>query len=159
MSSSSSAASPADLFAQVTPFRIDRIGQSYVEVTVAGTRKTVYQTATVKVEYDIDSYKRGMARCALGPELTAAVVVIAERGKGYAVGISPRSTRQHQHYQDSFTVILGTETLPDRFPMKRVCARLWNLAPQAAAVEWGNAQTNGDGHQVLRKTLAHLEHL
>lgn len=126
---------------------------------MAGTRKTVYETPRVKVEYDIDSYKRGIARCALGPELGAAVVLIAERAKGYAMGISPRSTRQHQHYQDSFTVIPGTTTLPLRFPMKRVCARLWNLAPQAAVVEWGNAKTNGDGHRVLTKTLAHLEHI
>ncbi len=125
-----------------------------------GRRVTVYRSPTgrVTVEFDVDSYKRGIARCAVGPELRGVVDAIAHTAELYAKSISPRSRRQHQHYQDSFRHQRTTVVLPPRWPMRRVCARLWNVAPHAAAVEWGGAH-NPTGHRVLGKTLERLEHL
>lgn len=124
---------------------------------MAGRRVTVYRSPSVTVEFDIDSYKSGIARCAVGPELRGAVDTIARKAEAYARSISPRSRRRHQHYADSFRHQRTTVVLPPRWPMRRVCARLWNMAPHAAAVEWGVAGSPR-GHRVLGKTLEKLEH-
>ncbi len=127
---------------------------------MAGRRKTVYRSPRVIVEFDLDAYRSGMRRCALGPELRSSVDRVAARGESFAKRIAPRTSRQHQHYADSFRIERTTVTLPKkRYPMRRVCARLWNLAPHAASVEWGNAQTNGNGHRILGRTLENLQHL
>lgn len=99
--------------------------------------------------------KAGIAKCAMGPELRAAVNHLAEHvAKPYAERISPRSNRDdHVHYADSFTVVPGTAWIA---AMQRVAARLFNTAPHAAAVEWGNGGANSRGHRVLGRTLDHL---
>lgn len=90
----------------------------------------------------------------MSPKLLEAVMSVAQdRALPYAVSISPRSTRVHRHYQDSFVVIPGTEVIAR---LRRVAARLWNMAPHAAAVEWGNEHTGGHGQKVLQRTLEHL---
>jgi hypothetical protein len=115
-------------------------------------RHTVYRGRTVVVDFDMD--RRGIAEIAVGPELKAAVHTVAEtEAKPYAISISPRSTRRHQHYMDSFSV-KDTHTVITG--MRRVAAWLFNNAPHAAAVEWGNQATNGEGHRVLGRTLDHL---
>lgn len=115
----------------------------------------VFRGRHVIVTFEMD--RVGIAKCAMGPELEAAVLHLAnDVAKPYAERISPRSKRQHQHYADSFVVVPGTAWIA---AMRRVAARLWNTAPHAAAVEWGNGSTNSRGHRVLGKTLDHLNSL
>ncbi len=103
---------------------------------------------------------QGMAACAIGPELSGSVMeVVRIRAKRFAESIAPRSDRQHRHYADSFGVELTQTGLPpDKIgipPMLRACGRLFNYAPHAAAVEFGN-QRNSRGQHILRRTLEHL---
>lgn len=126
---------------------------------MAGNRKTVYRSLHVKVEFDTDSYRKGIAQVALGPQLRGACRGVVAKATAYAVSISPRSRRKHKHYQDSFVAQNTTVVVPRHHPMRRVCVRLWNMSPQAAIVEWGNAATGGTRHRVLGKTLERLEHL
>ncbi len=117
--------------------------------------KLVYTGRHVKVTFKMD--RKGIAECARGPELTHAVQHLAEtRGLPLAIALSPRSDREdHIHYQDSWTVLLGSETIRG---MLRVAAYVYNRSPHAAAVEWGN-QRVGDGHYVLTQILNHLNSL
>lgn len=121
-------------------------------------RKTVYRGRHVTVEFELN--RRGIARCAVGPELKAACHGVVEtRALPYAVSISPRSSRRHQHYQDSFRVDDDTWTPKARMPdwhMRRVVTRLVNTSPQAILVEVGPEQGNDRGFHVLGKTLAFL---
>lgn len=119
---------------------------------IPGGRRTVYQGRNVVVEFEMD--RSGIARCAMGPELKAAVMhLAATKALPYAMEASPRSDEHHRHYQDSFSVVPGTMWIA---AMQRVAARLWNTAPHAAAVEWGNKQTGYQGHRVLGHTLDYL---
>ncbi len=125
-----------------------------------GTR--VYTGRHVTAWYKPD--RASIARCAVGPEITEAVRALAVfKAKPYAVSISPRSDSTepgHVHYQDSFTVVMGfTGLSPEAIghpPMRRAAARLYNTAPHAAAVEWGNQESGGHAHRVLGRTLAYL---
>lgn len=122
--------------------------------TVPG-RVRVFTGRHVIVSFELD--RAGLAKCAMGPELTAAVTHLATNtAKPYAERISPRSKRQHEHYADSFAVVIDSEVIES---MRRVAARLVNTAAHAAAVEWGNAKTHGRGHRVLGRTLDHLNGL
>lgn len=112
----------------------------------------VYTGLHVVVDFDFDEV--GMAKVAVGPELRDAVKdVVEHRALPYAKSISPVSRRKHKHYVDSFRV---TESHVVIAGLRRVAARLWNVAPHAATVEWGNARTNGEGHRVLGRTVDHL---
>jgi hypothetical protein len=115
--------------------------------------REVYRGRHVIVSFQMD--RSGIAQIAMGPKLLAAVLDLAEtKAKPYAESISPRSDRDdHVHYADSFVVVPGTAWIA---AMRRVAARLYNTAPHAAAVEWGNAGVNARGHRVLGRTLDHL---
>lgn len=115
--------------------------------------RQVFKGRHVEVRFDMD--RAGMAKCAMGPELASAVMTLAEtEAKPYAIAISPRSNRQKLHYQDSFVVVPGTAWIA---AMKRVAARLYNLAPHATVVEVGTDRT--PAHKVLGNTLNHLNTL
>lgn len=115
-------------------------------------RRTVYRGRHCKVDFELD--RKGIAAIAMSDELLDAVTeVVTDRALPYAISVSPRSTREHKHFQDSFAVIAGTEVWAR---MRRVASRLWNLSEHAAAVEFGNKHTGGRGHHVLRQTLDHL---
>lgn len=120
-----------------------------------GERKTVYRGVNCTVDFEMDP--KGIAKIAMGGELKDAVRSIAEtKALPYAKSISPRSRRNepgHIHYQDAFVVTPGSTVINQ---MRRVAARLWNMSPHAAAVEWGNAK-NPDGRRILAKTLTHLD--
>lgn len=125
-------------------------------------RHTVYRSNNVTVDFEMD--RDGIAECAVGPELRVACHEIAEKGKAFAIAISPVGfedlDRDDQvHYINSFElddthVVLGAID----YPMRRVATRLWNLAPHAAAVEWGN-RYNPDGYYILSNTVERLERL
>jgi hypothetical protein len=123
-------------------------------------RKRVYTGTHVTVDYEPD--KESIARCAVGPELAGAVMDIATtKALPYAVSISPRSNRNHRHYQDSWAVVPILTGVPPAAlvigepPMLRVGAALYNTSPHAAAVEWGNAK-HPRGHHILQKVLDRL---
>lgn len=120
-------------------------------------RHTVYRSNAVNVDFELD--RDGIAQCAMGPELKAAVRAIADKGQAFAISISPVSDEHeegHVHYIESFVIDETSVVLPKEWPMRRVCARLWNIAPHAAAVEWGT-QRNPDGYYVLTNTVERLE--
>ncbi len=109
--------------------------------------------------------RKGMAACAVGPELKAAVHDVAvTKAMPFAIAISPRSRAKHRHYADCFKVEdtfddrLGN---PDRIRV-RVAANLVNTSPKATAVEVGaEVQLHGQtyqtpAHWVLRHTLEFL---
>ncbi len=108
--------------------------------------------------------KAGIAACAVGPELKGACHrVVANKALPYAKATSPRSTRRHRHYADSFNVEDGLLVgYPDHHPMTRVMSRLVNTARHATAVEVGAVVTlNGrtyetPAHRVLLHTLEYL---
>lgn len=120
-------------------------------------RKTVYRGRNVRVEFELD--RAGIREIAVGPELAYATHYVADVvAKPYAITNSPRSLVNKIHYQDSFRV---TQVVVDGIghpPMRRVGARLLNIAPHAAAVEWGNRRTPR-GHHVLGATLDFLNSL
>lgn len=114
--------------------------------------RSVYKGKNVQVTFDMD--RAGIAKIAVGPELTAAVLDLAEhKAKPYAIAASPRSRENHKHYQDSFIVVPGTAFIA---AMKRCAARLVNTSEHAAAVEWGSAHTGHKGQRVLGHTLDYL---
>ena len=78
----------------------------------------------------------GWAAIRMSPELLAACLAEAERGKTYAEGISPEDSGE---YKRSFKVEATTVDIGRGG--KRVAAELSNDAPHAAAVEFGNART------------------
>lgn len=118
-------------------------------------KKTVYRGRTLSIGFKMD--RKGIAACAMGPELLASVISIAEkRALPYAVSISPRTTRKHVHYQDSFLVIPGTVVIRD---MMRVAARLANVSRQASRVEWGVEANDQRGQRILGRTMDHLHSL
>jgi hypothetical protein len=102
--------------------------------------------------------RKGIAACAVGPELKQAVHDIAEhRAKPFAEAISEQF-RDTGEYAESFTVNdTVTAEITRRWPMLRAAAELANTSGHALIVEVGTAATNGAGHRVLRKTLQHLD--
>lgn len=122
---------------------------------VAGVKgRRVYTGRHCTVHFKMD--RKGIAEIAMGPKLLDAVMDLAEKvALPYAVGISPRSNRTDKvHFQDSFVVVPGTAWVA---AMRRVAARLYNLAPHAIVVEVGTDKT--PAHHVFRDTLNHLNSL
>lgn len=105
------------------------------------------------------SYKpndKGFQECALGPEIRKALREIAEKGKGYAEGIS-EDFRKTGDYADSFDIVEASTDIRvnDRGIRFRASARLENDSEHAAAVEFGNR--GREAHHVLARTGAWLE--
>lgn len=108
--------------------------------------------------------RKGIAAIAVSRQVKAAVHDEAENAKLYAVAISPRSRRRHQHYADSFQI--EDELMhgfPPQWPMTRAVSRLANTSPQSIAVEVGTARVDEQGrtittpaHRVLEQTLEYL---
>lgn len=97
---------------------------------------------------DRPTYKPDFAafrRFMLSPEIQAAMVAVAEKGKVYAETISPVASGE---YRRSFRVepVAHAGAHGDR-----AGAKLYNDADHAAAVEWR------DGHRVLGRTVDHME--
>lgn len=110
-----------------------------------------------RVRFELD--RQGIREVALGPELASSTHRLAEHvAKPWAIANSPRSNADHLHYQDSFIVRPVVVEGIGRPPMARVGALLLNIAPHAAAVEWGNRRTPR-GHRVLGATLDYLNTL
>lgn len=101
--------------------------------------------------------RKGIAACAVGPELKQAVHDIAEhRAKPFAEAISEQF-RDTGEYAESFEVNDTFTHEIGKPPMLRVAAELANTSGHALIVEVGTAATNGVGHRVLRNTLEHLD--
>ena len=97
---------------------------------------------------------RGFKEMAMSPDILDACLAEAEKGKGFAVAISPRSGDEHgRPYADSFDVDAAITNLFRGGP--RVMAVLSNDAPHAAAVEFGNQRTP-QPHRILGRTAAFL---
>lgn len=93
---------------------------------------------------------------AIGPEVQAAVLAIAEEAKAIAEGLS-EEFRKTGDYADSFNVRASETVLTTGFGSHPVAAGiLENLSPHAAAVEWGNTHDHRP-HRVLGRTLEALD--
>ncbi len=94
---------------------------------------------------------------AVGPEVAAEVLAIAEKAKGEAEGLSS-DFRVTGEYQSSFQVRPDVTTLNTGFGSHPVAAGiLENLSDHAAAVEWGNARDH-KAHRVLGRVLDAMKH-
>lgn len=101
------------------------------------------------------SNPKAFADMAVGPEVRAIVVAVAEKAKSEAEGLA-QSFRVTGEYASSFEVTSETVTLDTRAGSHPVAAGvLTNTSRHAAAVEWGNAH-NHKAHRVLGKTLDRL---
>ncbi len=110
-------------------------------------RRPVYTSPRLTVEFEMD--RGGIRKVAKGPELRAAVGLIAAKGKAYAESIAPHG--RTGRYASSFEISFARITIAG---MRRVAARLVNTHPQARAIEWGTKHT--PAHHTLTKTLAYL---
>ncbi|MEU7905312.1 hypothetical protein [Actinoplanes sp. NPDC049118] len=100
----------------------------------------------VRVRFVLD--KKGIAACAVGPELRHAVHDIAATALPYAEFISPRDTGD---YERSWEIVDTIVTDIGRPPMARVTAQLANTSDHAILVEVGTPTV--DPHRVLAKVL------
>jgi len=93
--------------------------------------------------------KKGIAACAVGPELRHAVHDIAASAMPYAELISPVDTGD---YATSWEVVdtIVTDITPV-YPMARVAAQLTNTSEHAVLVEVDTP--NSPGHWVLSRVL------
>lgn len=77
-----------------------------------------------------------------------AMVDHAEKIKAYAIGISPQGSTSR--YRSSFKIyrirVLASKGI-------RAGARLYNEAPYAAAVEFGNRRNNFKGQRILGRAM------
>lgn len=100
--------------------------------------------------FDID--QEGFAALARSPEIRAAVVAEAERGKAIAEGLAAEFTRTGA-YARSFNVRSDdVEITTDEGPSVRAAGILENTSDHALAVEFGNAHDH-QPHFVLARTL------
>lgn len=118
----------------------------YVGATsMGGRRTTVHASPRLVVQFEMD--RSGMRKIMVGRELADAThSVVVGRAMPFAIQISPRDTLEYVsswRASDTHVVIAG---------MRRVATKLVNIAPHAAAVEWGR----GGRQAVLGRTLAHL---
>lgn len=118
----------------------------YIGPTALSRRgTTVYASPRMVVQFELD--RAGMRKIMVGRELAAAThSAVVGRAMPFAIQISPRDTLEYVsswRASDTHMVIAG---------MRRVATKLVNVAPHAAAVEWGR----GGRQAVLKRTLAHL---
>ena len=100
----------------------------------------------VRVRFVLD--RKGIAACAVGPELRAAVHDIAASALPYAELISPVDTGD---YATSWEVVDTIVTDIGHPPMARVAAQLTNTSDHAVLVEVDTP--NSPGHRVLARVL------
>jgi hypothetical protein len=100
--------------------------------------------------------RRGFAECAIGPEVKAAVMAIAEKAKAQAEALATEFA-QTGNYANSFEVFEETVTDGDKYHHPRAAAILENTASYADVVEAGHLdKITGreiSGHHVLQRTL------
>lgn len=109
-------------------------------------RITVYRSPRMIVEFELD--RRGIAKIAMGQDLKDACrQVVTGRAMPFAIRNSPHG--ETLEYVSSWRAAEGHTIIAG---MRRVACKLINVAPHAAAVEWGRGGRRG----VLGKTLAHL---
>jgi len=94
--------------------------------------------------------RRGWQAMANGPEAFHAVTDAAETAKAWCEA-DAQTFRETGEYAGSFEVV--PSVLIDIGNRPRAAALLRNTSKHAAAVEWGNEQTNGNGHRVLGRML------
>lgn len=99
---------------------------------------------------------------AVGEEMQAAVLSVAEKAKGIAEGLSTdfMISGEYESSFEAYMEILGLPPLGASLAHAAACGVLWNFAPYAVAVEYGydgrsNAPT-GKAHRVFGRTLAAL---
>lgn len=118
-------------------------------------RTTVYVSPRLVVQFEMN--RAGIARVAAGQELADATrQLIRERAMPYAIRISPHGPERGDgdpKYAESFRITQGYTVIAG---MRRVAARLVNIAPHAAAVEFLGTNPHAAGYGILRKTLAHI---
>lgn len=95
--------------------------------------------------------KRGIAACAVGPELRDAVHDIAASALPYAELISPRDTGEYSTSWEVVDTIVTDIGHPLKMP--RAAAHLANTSEHAILVEVGNGSPASDPHRVLSKVL------
>ena len=98
----------------------------------------------------------GFRAMAVSPEIEAAVLAIAEKGKAEAIALSADFIKTGD-YEKSFEVRPEITQLRTAFGTHDVAtAVLENTSPHAAAVEWGNAHDHRP-HRVLGRVLDGLQ--
>lgn len=103
----------------------------------------------VRVRFRLN--KKGIAACAVGPELRDAVHDIAATALPFAELFSP--VGRTGEYARSWEIV---DTIVDDIgdpPMPRVAAQLANTSDHAILVELGNGTPDGTEHRVLRHVL------
>ncbi len=104
--------------------------------------------------------KEGIARCAVGPELRAAVSEIVHEAIIFSELIAPDDEGEYQ--ASFFTDVLVVPDIPYRVigePMARWSGRVGNSSRHAILVEvgGGNGERFTNDHRVMRKTLEWIE--
>ena len=98
----------------------------------------------------------GFRAMAVGPEVAAAVLSVAEKGRAEAEALSADFAKTGD-YEKSFVVRPEVTQLRTGFGSHAVAtAILENVSPHAAAVEWGNARDHRP-HRVLGRVLDGLQ--
>lgn len=101
------------------------------------------------------SNSAGFAACAVGPEVAAAVLAIAEKAKVEAIALS-QDFRKTGNYIESFNVRADITTLKTGFGSHPVATGiLENTSPHAVPVEWGNTHDHRP-HRILGRVLGTL---
>lgn len=98
----------------------------------------------------------GFKAIAVGPEVAAALLSVAEKGKAIAEALA-EPFRVSGDYVDSFNARVDETTLRTRFGVHPVAVGvLENTSPHAAAVEFGN-HNDHRAHHVMARTGEALE--
>lgn len=92
--------------------------------------------------------RAGMAALANGPQMSAAMLAIANAAVPYAVSISPRG--HTGAYSEAFRVV-AVPVKVGRANEMRAGAMIVNVSPYAAGLEWRH------GAAVLAKTARHID--
>lgn len=117
-------------------------------------RHRVYTGARVRADFRLERLE--IRKLAQSTRMRNLVVGIArKRAMPYAKAIS-QDFRDDGDYLRGFRVVSRYITPPpDRWPMRRISARLLNQARHATIVEVGKKKKNA--HWILRRTLLNLE--
>lgn len=119
-------------------------------------RHRVYTGVRVKAEFRLE--RRDISKLAKSTHMRNTVVGIGrKRAMAYAKTIA-KDIHKTGDYNRKWRVVSRYVTYPpDRWPMRRISARLLNLSTHALLVEVGNGRARSHGHRVFGRTLLHLE--